>query len=126
MGNIGVPELIIIFILALILFGPKKLPELGRTLGKALGEFRKASADMRMAMQNELSELERHTQELEAKGHELVGQPAAAPDAAVGSGTIEPQPDSPEPPPTPVTTSATESQEVHPGEKPADGEPRPA
>ena len=44
MGPLGVPEMMVIFLLALVLFGPKKLPELGRTLGKALTEFRRARA----------------------------------------------------------------------------------
>jgi TatA/E family protein of Tat protein translocase len=41
MGPLGFPELVLIFIVALIVFGPKRLPEIGRTLGKALGEFKK-------------------------------------------------------------------------------------
>src|SRR5438876_1045489 len=47
MGPLGYPEMIFIFFLALILFGPKKLPELGRTVGKALTEFRRASTELK-------------------------------------------------------------------------------
>lgn len=47
MFGIGLPELIIIFIVALLVFGPKKLPELGRMLGKGLAEFRKASDEIK-------------------------------------------------------------------------------
>jgi TatA/E family protein of Tat protein translocase len=47
MGTLGVPEMIFIFLLALVLFGPKKLPELGRTMGKALTEFRRASTELK-------------------------------------------------------------------------------
>jgi sec-independent protein translocase protein TatA len=42
MGPVGFPEMLAIFVIALLLFGPKKLPELGRTLGKAISEFRRA------------------------------------------------------------------------------------
>ena len=46
-GSIGMPELLIILTLALIIFGPRKLPELGRSLGKSLGEFKRASNELR-------------------------------------------------------------------------------
>ena len=45
-GSIGMPELIIIFVIALIIIGPRKLPELGRSLGKSIGEFKKASKEL--------------------------------------------------------------------------------
>ncbi len=59
MGTLGVPEMMVIFLLALVLFGPKKLPELGRTLGKALTEFRRASSDLRSSFEREMQNLER-------------------------------------------------------------------
>lgn len=62
MGPIGLPEMMVIFVLALILFGPKKLPELGRTLGKALSEFRRAKNELQNTLQTHLHELERETQ----------------------------------------------------------------
>ena len=46
-GSIGMPELVIILVIALIIFGPRKLPELGRSLGKSIGEFKKASNELR-------------------------------------------------------------------------------
>jgi sec-independent protein translocase protein TatA len=54
MWNIGMPELIIILVIALIIFGPRKLPELGRSLGKSIGEFKKASNELRHTLDEEI------------------------------------------------------------------------
>ena len=56
--NIGVPEMLFILILALLIFGPKKLPEVGRTIGKGLGEFRRASNDLKRTISREIDESE--------------------------------------------------------------------
>ena len=53
-GSLGLPELMLIFIVALIVFGPKRLPEIGRTLGKALGEFKKATDDLKSTIEREV------------------------------------------------------------------------
>lgn len=53
-GSIGMPELIIIFVIALIIFGPRKLPELGRSLGRSLSEFRRASNELRQTLDEEI------------------------------------------------------------------------
>ncbi len=62
MGPLGVQEMLAIFVLALLLFGPKKLPELGRMLGKALSEFRRAKNELKSTFESHLSELEREVQ----------------------------------------------------------------
>ena len=54
LGSIGMPELIVIFVIALIIFGPRKLPELGRSLGKSLAEFKKASNELRSTLEEEI------------------------------------------------------------------------
>jgi TatA/E family protein of Tat protein translocase len=54
MGNLGMPELMMIMLLALLLFGPKKLPEIGKQVGKALGEFKRASNDLKRSIQDEM------------------------------------------------------------------------
>ena len=59
MGPIGIPELILIFIVALVVFGPRKLPELGRSLGKTLAEFRRASNDIRQSIEKEIEDVEK-------------------------------------------------------------------
>jgi sec-independent protein translocase protein TatA len=53
-GSIGMPELIIIFVIALIIFGPRKLPELGRSLGKSLAEFKRASNELKSTLEEEI------------------------------------------------------------------------
>lgn len=62
MGPVGVPEMVVIFLVALVLFGPKKLPELGRTLGKAITEFRRAQSELKATFDRELRNLERETE----------------------------------------------------------------
>jgi sec-independent protein translocase protein TatB len=52
--NLGMPEMIFIFLLALILFGPKKLPEIGREIGKFMAEFKRASNDFTFQLQSEI------------------------------------------------------------------------
>ena len=53
-GSLGVPELLLIFAVILIVFGPRRLPEIGKTLGKALGEFRKATDDLKNTIEREV------------------------------------------------------------------------
>ena len=53
-GSIGMPELIIILVIALIIFGPRKLPELGKSLVKSLNEFKKASQDLQNTLEQEI------------------------------------------------------------------------
>ena len=64
MGPLGWPETVFIFFLALILFGPKKLPELGRTVGKALTEFRRASSELKATFDREMKTLEQETESI--------------------------------------------------------------
>lgn len=87
------PHLVVLFVIALVIFGPQKLPELARMLGKATAEFRKMTNDFRYALEDEVRELERQTRikEQEAAAARASAQapapsiqaPAAAPDGAI-------------------------------------------
>ena len=61
MGPIGFPELLVIFVIALIVFGPRKLPEIGKALGKSLTEFKRASNELRNTLEEEIRTEERRS-----------------------------------------------------------------
>ena len=61
MGPLGMPEMMFIMVLALVLFGPKKLPEIGRTVGRAINEFRRASSELKTTFEREMQNLEQET-----------------------------------------------------------------
>jgi sec-independent protein translocase protein TatA len=54
LGSIGMPELLVIFMVALIVFGPRRLPELGKALGQTLQEFRRASSNLQRSLEEEI------------------------------------------------------------------------
>jgi len=86
---LSVPHLVIIFLVALIVFGPEKLPELARTFGKAMTEFRRATGDLRAGFEEHMRELERETsiREAQKKPVEPVkAEPTASLAAAGASG----------------------------------------
>ena len=55
-GSIGAPEITVIFLIALLIFGPRKLPQLGRTIGKSLAEFRRATSDLKRTLEKEINQ----------------------------------------------------------------------
>lgn len=96
-GSLGVPELILIFVVALLVFGPKRLPEIGRTLGKALGEFKRATDDLKTSIEREVQ-----VEEQKQIASQVTPSPQVVPrDEPVTAVPIEP----PTPTPTPTTES---------------------
>jgi TatA/E family protein of Tat protein translocase len=89
-GSIGMPELIIIFVIALIIFGPRKLPELGRSLGKSLAEFKRASNELKSTLEEEIR-IEEQQQRTEA-AKPAVPAPAASVPQETAAPPIEPVP----------------------------------
>jgi len=61
MGPVGMPELVIIFVIALIIFGPRKLPELGKSLGRSINEFKRASNELKNTLEDEIRVEEQRT-----------------------------------------------------------------
>jgi len=105
-GSIGMPELIIIFVIALIIFGPRKLPELGRTLGKSLAEFKRATNELKSTLEDEIRLEEQQLQRAEAKTGQASTQTVAA--AATTTAAA----------PAPPTAVATPVTPVAPAEEP--------
>jgi TatA/E family protein of Tat protein translocase len=84
-GPIGMPELVIILTIALIIFGPRKLPELGRSLGKSLGEFKRASNELRNTLDEEIR--------IEERSAERARETARPPDTTESPATEEGNPE---------------------------------
>jgi sec-independent protein translocase protein TatB len=85
---LSIPHMIVVFVIVLVVFGPQKLPELARGLGKLMAEFRKASTDFKSAFEEEMRDLERQAREVERRKAEAAAtaqtQPATL---ATPSGT---------------------------------------
>jgi sec-independent protein translocase protein TatB len=77
---LSIPHMIVVFVVVLVVFGPKKLPELARGLGKLMAEFRKASTDFKSAFEEEMRDLERQALQAERK---------KAAEAAAAGGAIQ-------------------------------------
>src|SRR5262245_47203712 len=91
----SVPHLVVLFLVVLVLFGPHKLPELARGLGKLMAEFRKASNDFKMAFEEEMRNIERQNREAEWKKSQEEAEAKRQKELASGSlsetGTAEPK-----------------------------------
>jgi sec-independent protein translocase protein TatB len=108
LGPLGFPELLFILVLALLIFGPRKIPEIGRTLGKAMGEFRRATTDFKRTLNVEAALAEERP-------------PRPAPRAAPSS-TEKPSPAAPVPQAEAAATPQTPSGDEP--ESPDGSEPR--
>jgi sec-independent protein translocase protein TatA len=125
MGTVGVQEMIVIFVIALVLFGPKKLPELGRTIGKAITEFRRASNDLKATFEREMQTLERESQSMSqvaqvtasdifnrAINYDPEPEVRSLPPAETAWNPLEPQHENTDHPTVASTSTATEPSTV--------------
>lgn len=71
MGPLGIGEVIVLFILALLIFGPKKLPELGKTFGKGMAEFKRASNELKTTFRREMDNIEQETKEVKYVANDM-------------------------------------------------------
>ena len=105
--------MIVVFIVVLVVFGPQKLPELAKGLGKLMAEFRKASTDFKSAFENEMRDLERQAAEVERKKRELLAKANAALDAPITLAS----PSGSETQPATAQLAETSSASAAPGER---------
>ncbi len=110
-GPIGVWEMVIILVIALIVFGPRKLPELGRSLGKSLGEFKRASNELRNTLDEEIRIEERRAPKAAAPKP----TPASAPGPAEAGGSAEPSAPAAAPQPASVAAPTPDPHPTEPG-----------
>jgi TatA/E family protein of Tat protein translocase len=113
-GSIGMPELILIFVVALLVFGPKKLPELGKSLGKGLAEFKRASDELKKTIE---TEIEQGKAELNSVRENVASIPASLASAPRMEPVVPPPPPA-VPPPGASTASAGEAAAGPPDSRP--------
>ncbi|HUL16887.1 MAG TPA: twin-arginine translocase TatA/TatE family subunit [Terriglobales bacterium] len=117
---LSAPHLIIVFIVVLVVFGPQKLPELARNLGKLLAEFRKASTDFKMAFEEEMRNIERQAREAEWKKSQAAAAQAQATPAALPPAGQNPAPaEAADPVISPVAEAVPRSTGTNPSSDPA-------
>ena len=121
---LSIPHLVVIFLVALVVLGPEKLPQVARMLGKAMADFRRITTDFRVQIEDEMQEMERQTRlKKEAAAAEATPPPAAPPFDAPPSAE---QPSSPEAPGEPSTGSENDfTGHVNAPEHAASGEKTP-
>ena len=94
-GPLGMPELVLIFAVALLLFGPRKMPQIGKSIGRALGEFRRASNEFKRTIEDEVAadeikEVERDLKDIKSAGRDILESIDPGPVTTESTGQDEP------------------------------------
>jgi TatA/E family protein of Tat protein translocase len=104
---LSIPHLIIVFVVALVVFGPEKLPELARNIGKIMGEFKRATGDLRSTFEGHLRDLEREADQRRTP------TPAPSPQTSPETSPSPVAATAPEPPPAPPTPGTVSTTPSH-------------
>ena len=116
-GSLGLPEIVVILLVALLVFGPRRLPEIGRTIGKALGEFRRATTELKRSIDTEvtLEEVRQPPPPVPSPGAAATPAPTPAPSPALG-----PAPGDIAPPEAPAAEPAEAADPAAAEDQPSD------
>jgi Tat protein translocase TatB subunit len=90
-GSLGGAEILLVMVLALLLFGPRKLPQIGQTMGRAMAEFRRATHDLKTSLEHEVAteELREAQKSIQAVGAEVRQTLAEVSPAALARGSLD-------------------------------------
>jgi TatA/E family protein of Tat protein translocase len=111
MGQLGFQEIVMIFVVALLVFGPKKLPELGKSLGKGIREFKKATDELKSSWEDQVKDISAPLNDVKRDIHSM-GQNLKS-DLYKHLEAEQPLPATPALPPAPMVVEAHEIHETH-------------
>lgn len=113
-GPIGMPELILIFLVALLVFGPRKLPELGKSLGRGLAEFKRASDDLKRTIEDEIEQGKHQVSEVRDEVASVKERVGELRNTVASTAVVTAPPSAPVPTETPADGAAVPPAPIRP------------